>query len=53
LRVRIVSPGYNPSWNVQFPKDIRKEGDRYWVQEVRESTRGGFYRTYGDIKKLV
>jgi outer membrane protein assembly factor BamB len=53
LRVRVVSPGYNPSWNVQFPKDIRKEGDRYLVQEVRESARGGFYRAYGDIKKLV
>ena len=53
LRVRTVSPGYNPSWNVQFPKDIRKEGDRYLVQEVRESARGGFYRAYGDIKKLV
>lgn len=52
LRVRVVSPGYNPNWNVQFPKDIRKAGDRYLVQEVRESARGGFYRAYGDIKKL-
>lgn len=53
LRVRVVSPGYNPNWNVQFPKDIRKAGDHYLVQEVRESARGGFYRAYGDIKKLV
>ena len=53
LRVRVVSLGYNPSWNVQFPKDIRQEGDRYLVQEVRESARGGFYRAYGDIKKIV
>ncbi len=52
LRVRVVSPGYNSEWNVQFPKDIRKEGDRYLVQEVRESARGGFYRAYGDIKSL-
>jgi predicted DNA-binding WGR domain protein len=53
LRVRVLSPGYNPNWNVQFPQDIRKAGDRYLVQEVRESARGGFYRAYGDIKKLI
>ncbi|MFM6156494.1 MAG: WGR domain-containing protein [Cuspidothrix sp.] len=53
LRIRVVSPGYNPDWKVQFPRDIREEGQRYWVQEVRESANGGFYRVYGDIKKLV
>ncbi|GBE90372.1 WGR domain-containing protein [Nostoc cycadae] len=52
LRVRVISPGYNFNWNVQFPKDIRQAGDRYLVQEVRESARGGFYRAYGDIKKI-
>jgi hypothetical protein len=52
LRVRVVSPGYNPNWKVQFPKDIRTEGELYLVQEVRESARGGFYRVYGDIQKL-
>ncbi|MBW4575047.1 MAG: WGR domain-containing protein [Aphanothece sp. CMT-3BRIN-NPC111] len=53
LRIRVVSPGYNPNWKVQFPRDIRSEGARYLVEEVRESARGGFYRTFGDIKKLV
>ena len=53
LRIRVVSPAYNPSWKVQFPKDIRQEGARYLVEEVRESSRGGFYRVYGDIKKLI
>lgn len=53
LRVRVVSPDYNPKWKVQFPKDIRFEGARYLVEEVRESSRGGFYRAFGDIKKLV
>jgi hypothetical protein len=53
LRVRVVSPGYNPNWKVQFPRDIRTEGDRYLVDEVRESARGGFYPAYGDIKRLV
>ncbi|ALF56522.1 molybdenum metabolism regulator [Nostoc piscinale CENA21] len=52
LRVRVISPGYNSNWNVQFPKDIRQAGDRYLVQEIRESARGGFYRVYGDIKKI-
>lgn len=53
LRIRVVSPGYNDRWNVQFPQDIRSLGARYLVEEVREASRGGFYRAYGDIKKLV
>lgn len=53
LRVRVVSPGYNSQWRVQFPQDIRQEGQRYLVQEVRESANGGFYRAYGDIRKLI
>ncbi|BAY99550.1 WGR domain-containing protein [Tolypothrix tenuis PCC 7101] len=53
LRVRVVSPGYKPNWKVQFPKDIRQEGQRYLVEEIRESASGGFYRAFGDIKKLI
>ncbi len=53
LRVRVLADGYNPNWKVQFPKDIRTEGVRYLVQEIRESANGGFYRAYGDIQKLV
>jgi hypothetical protein len=53
LRIRAVSPGYNPNWKVQFSRDIRTEGDRYLVQELRESSSGGFYRTFGEIKKIV
>ncbi len=53
LRVRAVSEGYNSEWFVQFPRDIREEGAKYWVQELRESARGGFYRAYGDIKRYV
>ncbi|NMG08850.1 WGR domain-containing protein [Brasilonema sp. UFV-L1] len=52
LRVRVVSPGYHPDWMVQFPKNIREKGVRYLVQEIRESSHGGFYRAYGEIKKL-
>jgi predicted DNA-binding WGR domain protein len=53
LRIRVVSAGYNPTWNVQFPKDLRTAGARYVVDEIRESDRGGFYRVYGDIKQLL
>ncbi|MCL1471817.1 WGR domain-containing protein [Argonema antarcticum] len=53
LRIRVVSPDYNSNWKVQFPKELREEGARYLVEEVRESSRGGFYRAFGDIKKLV
>ncbi len=52
LRVRIISEGYNSQWNVQFPNELRQEGAKYLVDEVRESARGGFYRAYGDIKSI-
>lgn len=53
LRVRVVSPGFDPSWNVQFPKNIREAGARYVVEGVRPAERGGFYRAYGEIRRLV
>lgn len=53
LRIRVVSPGYNSSWKVQFPKDIRQEGARYLVEEARLASRDGFYRAYSDIKILL
>lgn len=31
LRVKIISPGYNPHANCQFPRDIRLEGREYIV----------------------
>lgn len=52
LKVRVVSPGYNPNWNVQFPRNLRQEGARYFVEELREDARGGFYRAGGKIEKL-
>lgn len=53
LRVRVVSAGYDTEWNVQFPKDMREAGARYAVEGVRAAGRGGFYRAYGEIKRLV
>lgn len=52
LHVRVVSPGYEESWRVQFPKEIREEGARYVVDAVRPAQRGHFYRTVGEIKRL-
>jgi predicted DNA-binding WGR domain protein len=53
LRMHPLSAGYRKDWNVQFPKDVRQKGARYVVEGLRESARGGFYRAYGEIKKLV
>ena len=53
LRIKVVSPGYNPSLYVQFPQNLRQENARYVVDEVRLVAHGGFYRAYGDIKQLV
>ncbi|MDJ0589661.1 MAG: VWA domain-containing protein [Pleurocapsa sp. MO_226.B13] len=53
LRARVVSDGYNPDWNMRFPRSIREEGMMYVVDEVRESSQGGFYLAYGKIRRFV
>ncbi|MEL6929779.1 MAG: VWA domain-containing protein [Cyanobacteria bacterium J06600_6] len=53
LRARVVSDGCNPDWNMRFPRSIREAGMMYVVDEVKESSQGGFYLAYGEIKKLV
>lgn len=35
------------------PKALREPGARYVVEAVHPSKSGGFYRAFGDIKKLV
>ncbi|HRI69701.1 MAG TPA: PQQ-binding-like beta-propeller repeat protein [Polyangium sp.] len=52
LRVRVVSPGYREDWFCQFPRDIREEGARFVVDQVREASQGGFYRVLGNIRRL-
>jgi hypothetical protein len=46
LRVKVVSPGYSPDANCQFPRAIRAEGREYLVPEDDISlanTRGQFF----------
>ncbi len=53
LQVRVTSTGYRQDLPVQFPRNLRVLGERFVVQEVRLSSRGSFYRAFGDIKRLV
>ncbi len=50
LKVRVASPGHRADWYCQFPRDLRDEGARFVVDGVREGD--GFYRVFGDIKRL-
>jgi Ca-activated chloride channel family protein len=53
LRARVVSDGYNPNYNIRFPRNIREEGILYVVDEVEEAASGGSYIAYGKIRRLV
>ncbi|MFV0126712.1 WGR domain-containing protein [Streptomyces sp. HMX112] len=52
VRVHVVSEGYDPAWNVQFPRAIREPGARYVVDALHPAA-GGFYRVRGDIRRLL
>ncbi len=49
LRVRVLSDGYQKDWNVQFPKNLRKEGSQYLVDKIYPAANGNFYRVFGNI----
>lgn len=53
LRARVVSDGFNPDWNIRFPRGIRELGVLYVVDEVVEAGGGGSYIANGDIKRLI
>lgn len=53
LRARVVSDGYEPDWNMRFPRSIREEGMLYVVDEIRTGPNGKSYIACGDIKRFV
>ena len=53
LRARVVSDGFDPNYNIRFPRDIREENTLYVVDEVIEAGSGGSYIACGKIRRLV
>jgi Ca-activated chloride channel family protein len=53
LRARVVSDGYDPNYNMRFPRDIREEGVLYVVDQVIETANGGSYLACGKIRRLI
>lgn len=53
LRARIVSDGYEPDWNMRFPRSVRVEGMLYVVDEIKIGPDGKSYIACGEIKRLV
>lgn len=53
LRARVVTDGFNPNWNIRFPRSIRELGVLYVCDEVVEASAGGSYVATGEIKRLI
>ncbi|MCG6134833.1 MAG: VWA domain-containing protein [Nostoc sp. LLA-1] len=53
LRARVVSDGYEPDWNMRFPRSVREEGMLYVVDEVKTAPDGKSYIACGDIKRFL
>ncbi len=53
LRIRVVSAGYDPTFNIQFPRTVREEGIHYVVDALQTSADGTFYRAVGKVRRLV
>lgn len=53
LRARVVSDGYEPDWNMRFPRSVREEGMLYVVDEVKTGPDGKSYIACGEIKRFV
>ncbi|MEH2261283.1 vWA domain-containing protein [Nostoc sp.] len=53
LRARVVSDGYEPDWNMRFPRSVREEGMLYVVDEVKTAPDGKSYIACGEIKRFM
>lgn len=53
LRARVVADGYEPDWNMRFPRSIREEGMLYVVEAVKTAPDGKSYIACGEIKRFV
>ena len=53
LRARVVSDGFDPNWNMRFPRGIRDEHTLFVVEHVNTAPDGKSYIASGDIKKFV
>jgi Ca-activated chloride channel family protein len=53
LRIKVISEGYNPELNVQFPRNIREAGVTYLVDEIVLAGNGSFYRASGKIRRFL
>jgi Ca-activated chloride channel family protein len=53
LRARVVSDGYEPDWNMRFPRSVREEGMLYVVDEIKTGPDGKSYIACGNIKRFV
>ncbi|PHJ65670.1 von Willebrand factor A [Nostoc linckia z18] len=53
LRARVVSDGYEPNWNMRFPRSVREEGMLYVVDEIKIAPDGKSYIACGEIKRFV
>ncbi len=53
LRARVVSDGYEPDWNMRFPRSVREEGMLYVVDEIKTAPDGKSYIACGQIKRFV
>lgn len=48
LRIRVAQAGYH-DWHVQFPKNLRMEGQLYLADRIEPAAQGDFYRVLGNI----
>jgi Ca-activated chloride channel homolog len=53
LRARVVSDGFDHTWNMRFPRSIREDGMLYVVDEVTANNDGKSYIACGTIKRFV